>query len=105
MPGVPPFRREHTGNAPLDRIQDNVAALQKALSLVQLLDGKLVGPVTIGATSTVVSHALGRAPRGAFAIDLRGDARVWRPSTQPTDATQDMYMQASTSVTATLWVW
>ncbi len=105
MPGVPPFKREHTVDVSLERIQDNAQALHRALGLIQILDGKLVGPVTIDATSTVVHHALGRAPRGAFVIDLRGDARVWRPSTQPVDATQDMHMQASSSVTATLWVW
>lgn len=107
-------RREHTGDRQLDAMQRESGRVAQSLRNIPFLDGRLLdggkgdgsGPgVSIGTGSTTLSHALGRPVRGFIVVDLRADARVWRPTSQPSDPTRLLALQASAAVTAKVWVW
>lgn len=68
---IPTFREEPSGNAMLNRIQGFITQLRTALQLVPFLDGKRVDNVTV-TTTTVVTHGLGRKPRGYIVLRSYG---------------------------------
>ena len=64
------------------------------LELVPQLERRVIYGVTIGTTSTSVSHGLGYVPKIAIPVP-RADARVWRSADPDTER---VYFAASAAV-------
>lgn len=105
------FKRIDSKDSVITKLQENIYAFLKQLNPITLnglfLD-KTIGvdpiDITIGTSTTLVSHGLGRAYQGWHLADLQGDARVWRDTTSTADETIYLPLRASTSVTVKLWV-
>jgi hypothetical protein len=73
------------------------------LSTNELVNGVMLKDVTIAATSTRVTHRLGRPAIGFKVVDATADVRVWRDPAA-VNAPDYMYLIASAPETVSLWV-
>lgn len=95
----------------LMKLQENISEYVGQLNPV-ILSGilleKTLGQtpieITIGTTTTLVSHGLGRNYQGWQLLDLQGDARVWRDTSYPDNKDKFLPLIASASVKVKLWV-
>lgn len=107
------FKKIDSDQRELIKIQDNVKEFLNRLNPVTLdgifleqvqnSSGQLVD-ITIGTSTTLVPHGLGRAFQGWHLMDIRGDARVWRDATVTTNLDLFLPLRASASVVVKLWV-
>jgi hypothetical protein len=90
-----------TGDQALDAVQRETREALRALA-----DAPFADPVeltaTIGTSTTLVPHGLGRRFRRWHLADLRGDARVWRDTASTADPALYLPLRASSAVTVTL---
>ena len=111
-----PFRREHTGSFSNEQIQRlaqqllgkvNNETLLRFLAFVtgENVRGSVRG-VAITNVDTVVTHNLGRAPRGYLCTRTQGNAEVWcesLPANQPNNtAIEYAFITAGATVTLDL---
>lgn len=95
--------REVFDDPRMERLQLRIAALESILASATFLDGVKVESQVIATTPTSVSHRLGRAPRGFLVLSAEPDAAIGFSATQPTQTNLFANLEASASVTATLW--
>lgn len=87
----------------LKRLQDNVIRAVNPLSGSAVVDGVLIGPISLTTSFQPVAHKLGRQYRGWQVIRTNASATVWEDFTwNAQDAT--IYMRASATCTVYLWV-
>lgn len=101
------FRREHTGNASLDRVQAQAQRTATALNLLPFADGVWVrNQVITGGADTIVNHGLGRKPQGYIVTRSTAGVVVFESAaaSQPTDQTRQYALRASSTVTVDLWI-
>lgn len=77
--------------------------LTRWLSLPALHERGRLLEVTLSTTATAVEHGMGVAPAGWLILRARGSSPATVVETASTDKT--ITLQASTTVTVTLWVW
>ncbi len=117
--GSPKFRRLNVKNEDLNRVQDAIADVIDVVVGIPVLDGRLVEtethlngqeiPIILGTTPKNVAHKLGRAYRGWFVAGKNANADIWvDPPVAGVDPNPDhtkfLRLDASATVTVTLWV-
>lgn len=101
-------RNEHTGSAPLDRIQANVRTLIERLKLVPFLfGGRLVSVTFAAATRKEVRHDLG-TPAACIVVRLNYDSaqngpRFAEHATRAADERTHLALVADAACTVDLW--
>lgn len=103
---VPRFQPVRTGNADMDRAQDSIAQHLNDV-LAAPLSNSIILSVTLAVGVNAISHGLGRAPQGFFAMaHTRGatgdiaDDRDTNPHTAKV-----LYVHSSTATDANLLVY
>lgn len=91
---------EVTGS--IKRLQDSVIRAVNPLTSLPILDGILVGPVTLGTTFAPVSHGLGRQYLGWFVARNNALATVCEDFTA---ANQSITISMKASAAATVYLW
>lgn len=68
---------------------------------IPFLDGRLISDLILDSADSIkVSHNLGRQPKGWFVVDQDADANIYE-----TDRTESgLFLKASSTVTASVWV-
>lgn len=94
------FKTFRTSNRELGALQDNTRDALAFLNDCLLVEGVLIGPVTIGTTPTTVPHTLNRMPLGWFPVRLKGPYVPYEISINANNLT----LQSSTAVTTHIWV-
>lgn len=94
------FRKQLTGDANLDKVQNNVEIFAQQFYRNSLIDGLLIEGVTVTTGTASVAHKLGRTPVGFIVVDKNANADIWTVSKNNTFLTLD----ASATVTVSLWV-
>lgn len=97
---LPQFRVLDTPDRNLQRVQNQLLPPLTALLRNPLLDGYILKDVAIAATSTGVSHGLGRNPLGWIVISNDTLATVREDSR----TTTTLNLTASAACTVDLWV-
>ena len=85
----------------LNRIQDRLLAALNPVLKSQILDGRLVEGVVLGATQVSVAHGLDRSGVKFIVVSPQADARVWQSASADS---KFLYLTASAAVTVDLWV-
>lgn len=101
-----------TEDQELSRIQDSTKNYLSQLNRFTLSGNFLekIGPpdnlqeITIGTSTTLVPHGLGRKFVGWHLLDLQGDSRVWRDPSSTADLSLYLPLKASSAVKVKLWV-
>ena len=96
------FKRVHTPNELLNRVQDNMSLFADALVKIPLLDGILVKDVALGTTEVRVNHTLGREPQGWIIVKKNAAADIYESSS--TLADRYLSLTATATVTASIWI-
>jgi hypothetical protein len=99
----PPVLRP-VGEPNADVFQRETREAIKVLAEAPLATPTELVNVTVGTSTTLVSHGLGRRFRRWHLADLQGDARVWRDATSTADPAVYLPLRASASVTVTILV-
>jgi hypothetical protein len=97
------FQQIEAEDKELVKVQQNISKYVGQLNATTL-DGVFSKEFTIGTSTTLVPHGLGRKFQGWHLLDLQSDARVWRDATSTADLTKFLPLRASTSVVVRLWV-
>lgn len=96
----------------LVKVQQNLTKYFNQLNQT-VLDGRFLETInqsgreidiTIGTSTTLVPHGLGRKLQGWSVFDIHGSATVWRDTTSGSDPSKFLALKASGSVTIKLWV-
>ena len=100
---VKPKRNGPATTEPGNVFQRDAKSSIEGLSKTLILAGT---PVTVDltTTTTAVPHQLGRPYRGFIVIDKTATCDVWRDKTYTSQPATVIPLQASASVTVTLWV-
>lgn len=95
------FKRQVTSDRDLQLIQDNVANALAPLQAQPMVGGNVVTSVSLTTSTTAVPHGLNHTPQYFSILDLTANATVSRA--QASDS-RFIYLKASASCTATVWV-
>lgn len=106
------FQRIDAEDKTLVKVQENVdkylrqinPTVNDGLFLEKIKSGSTLIDITIGTSTTLVPHGLGRIFQGWHLLDIQADARVWRDATSTSDPTKFLPLKASASVVVKLWV-
>lgn len=83
----------------VDRALDQ---LKSQLPKAAILDGHQIDDIELTTTTKAVPHKLGRLPRGYVVVRRNSGATFWEED----DANAiNLYLQASASITVSLWVY
>lgn len=96
------FKRVHTPNELLNRVQDNMSLFADALVKIPLLDGILIKDVVLGTTEVRINHTLGREPQGWIIVKKNAAADIYESSSTLTD--RYLSLTATATVTASIWI-
>lgn len=102
---LPALKKTRSENVDVRRLEDAVDDVVRPLSSNPLLDGRLIEGVAItSGTTKLVDHGLGRAWRGWYVVDRNANANVYRDTASRAEASRQLALLASATVTVTLWV-
>jgi hypothetical protein len=97
------LRRHRTGDANLDRLQDDLQEWAEQFNKVPFLDGVLVETL-LAAGANVITHKLGRTPRGWF---LTRRLRAGGAASYPAETASDintLTLDAAGAEVVAIWV-
>jgi hypothetical protein len=94
------FRTLNFPDQQINRLQDNVADVLGKITPIALLDGVSVTAVLANG-SNVVTHKLGRTPKGWFLTDLNASATIYRSATF---SSTTITLTASAACSVVLWI-
>lgn len=98
-----PVKREHTGSAPMDRVQSQASDVTVRLRACPFFAGKLVSVQFAAGVTKVVYHRLGTAA-ACMVIRAPSDAAViFEDLTAAHDEDVALPLQSSADVTVDLW--
>jgi hypothetical protein len=98
---IPPFRKVKSASPDLNRAQDAVDDVLRAIAACPLLDGVLLTDLDISSTvNTAVNHGLQRQPRGWIITDMPAFAAFYRVAWDERSIT----LLASVDSTVSIWV-
>lgn len=87
----------------IKRLQDNVSRVVDPMTEIPLLDGRLIGPITLTNTFSPVSHGLGRPYLGYLTVRV-GNANVVSEDYSWTQKATSARLRCS-SGTAVVYLW
>ena len=102
---IPSLRRVRSSDDVVRQLQDAADSVLKVITKKEILDGNFLEDITITAgTPKVVNHLLGEKLRGWISVRKNAQAHVW--DSQDTNQTpfSTLILNASASVTISLWV-
>lgn len=94
------FKTIRTQNRELMTLQDNIRDVLQPISDALIVEGVLIGPVTIGTSPTTIPHTLNRMPLGWIPSRKKGLGDIFEISINANNLT----LQSSVAVTTFLWV-
>lgn len=98
------FKRIDTESRELNKIQDNIKEWCNQVNKT-FNDGIILDEASVGTTTVLIEHKLGRMIQGWGIVDINADARVWRDATSTADLTRFLPLKASASATIKLYVY
>ncbi len=99
------FKKIEIADQILSRMQDNVDSAISQLSVTEILQGRLVKDVELAsATTTKISHKLGRAPLGWIIVRQRASAIIWDTQDTNSNPNLTLNLNCSANVIVDLWV-
>jgi hypothetical protein len=100
-----PEHIQHPSDKTLNRIVFALERSLKSLVDVPYLRGNLLEGVALGsATTTLVSHKLGRKIRGWWVCDGTASATIYRDTSSTADLATHLPLFSSAETTVSLWV-
>lgn len=102
---VPRYRPEFSYNADVQNVSRAVNDVLEPLQLIPLIQGELLTDITItSGTPLEVSHQLGRRIQGWAVVRQNAQADIWdTPGSASAEKTR-ITLNASATVTVSLWV-
>ncbi len=98
------LRRHRTSDANVDRLEDSVLEWSKQFDRNPWLDGVLIENRSLVAGANVITHKLGRAPRGWWLMKRKRAAAANYPAETASDI-NTLTLDSSVTDTVTIWVW
>jgi hypothetical protein len=87
-----------------DQFQREAAEIFKGMGKREILQGILLTSLSIGTSTTKVSHGLGRVPLGFIVVDKTANSDIYRDGTVTTERDLFLHLKATTATTISLWV-
>lgn len=97
------FAGDDDTTANIKRLQDSVIRAVNPITALPILDGLIIGPITLGTLFAPVNHTLGRQYLGWFVTRSNALATVCEDFTA-TNQNVTISMKASAAATVYLWV-
>lgn len=95
------YQRERFADPDIEKSQDRLQDFTKQFEQSQILSGRLIKDVAISSASTTeISHGLGRAPVGVILVKTSAQVDFWEPT-----AADNFFIYARTSVSGIFNLW
>lgn len=102
---LPPFRKVRVNDSGLTKVQDSLATVFGAVLAKEIIDGNLLENVALVSGSTnLVEHKLGKPVSGYIVVKRNSNQAVWDSEGSNTKKNNYLQLEASGSVTVSLWV-
>jgi hypothetical protein len=99
------FKKIHTDNRELNKIQSNVEQLIEPFLNSEVVNGVLLKDIVLDSSKTnLISHKLGRKPQGWIVIGKNANSVIWDSQSSNTKADKILELLCSANVTINLWV-
>lgn len=95
--------REQFDDERLERLQERVRILEKRLADQPLQGASLIEDKAITTSPTRVEHRLGRTPKGFVVAKATPDSALGLSTSQPSDPTVAVNLEASSNATFSIW--
>lgn len=95
-----PLKQQQFSDPALALLVSNLREWSDQFKNIPILDGKLIENVSISTSGAVVSHTLGRVPRGWFVVNINAAVDILQISANDRTLTLD----ANGSAIISLWV-
>jgi len=100
---IPSFKKTRTDDASLRQVQDSIDLVFGQIIRRKILDGVLIENVSLVSGTNIVSHTLGRPINGFLVVRRNANEEVWNSTTDRINESLAVALDASGTVTVSLW--
>jgi hypothetical protein len=91
--------------APLSRVQDNLASTLDTITSIEMLDGVRIENIKLlSGIDNLISHKLNRIPLGYIILRKRASSDIWDTQDSNKSPSKTLILNCSANVTIDIWI-